>query len=148
MSSSATLNIPLVVLIEDDATQAELLQAAIEEAGLRVRIQVLGDGDIALARLREWSKPENKDSADVPRLVVLDVKLPKLTGPEILKALRTENITLPFPIVMLTSSRLPDDVVESFSSGALSYFVKPYQFGDLVTLMDTIGRRWLDARSA
>lgn len=133
---------PTIALVEDDSVQQELIELALAEAGLRVRLHCLRDGREALQALRGWIAGDPRDR---PSLLLLDIKLPGLTGLEILQTLRADGRPVPFPIVMLTSSRIPDDLVQSFGGGAVSYFVKPSGFDELIRLMDTIGRRWLDA---
>lgn len=130
-----------IALVEDDSVQQELIELALAEAGLRVSLRCLRDGREALQALRGWISGER---GAAPALLLLDIKLPGLTGIEILQTLRDDGRPIPFPVVMLTSSRMPDDLLHSFGSGAVSYFVKPSGFDELIRLMDTIGRRWLD----
>lgn len=135
--------LPIVALIEDDAAQLELVELAMAEAGLNAHVHAICDGKSGLDQLRRWVGGED-DGTRAPTLVLLDIKLPRLSGIEILEALKADARPVPFPIVMLTSSKMPDDLISSFSNGAVSYFVKPMGFHELVRLMDTIGRRWLD----
>ncbi len=134
-------NAATIVLIEDDSVQSELIQLAAMEAGLRAAMHCVGDGREGLRRLRQWI---DGSDAPAPKLVLLDIKLPGMNGIEILPALQADGNAIPFPIVMLTSSKIADDLIDSFSHGAVSYFVKPSGFAELIRLMDTIGRRWLD----
>ncbi len=136
--------LPLVLLVEDDVVQSELIERALVEAGLRVNLHCIRDGQSALECLRRWIAA---DRSAQPALVMLDIRLPLLNGIDILRALRADGGPIPFPIVMLTSSRLPDDLLEFFDSDAVSYFIKPLGFAELVRLMDTIGGRWFDASS-
>lgn len=134
-------SVATIVLIEDDSAQSELIQLAAVEAGLRARVHCLSDGREGLRRMRRWI-----DGSEVPapELVLLDIKLPGMNGIEILQSLQADGCPVPFPIVMLTSSKIADDLIDSFGHGAVSYFVKPSGFAELIRLMDTIGRRWLD----
>jgi DNA-binding response OmpR family regulator len=133
---------PLVALVEDDFHQAALLKAAIREAGWRVRTEEYGDGPSALQRLVDWVQLP-ADSSDRPAMVLLDLRLPGLSGIELLRTMKAHAPVPPFPVIMLTSSKLPGDIVDAFASGAFSYYVKPGSFSELVELMDTLGRRWL-----
>lgn len=133
---------PLVALVEDDAHQAALLKAAIREAGWRVRTEEYGDGPSALQRLVDWVQLPSGAAAQ-PALVLLDLRLPGLSGIELLRTLKSHTPALPFPVVMLTTSKLPGDIVDAFAGGAFSYHIKPSSFSELVALMDTLGRRWL-----
>lgn len=140
---ASTTRAPTIALIEDDSAQRELIGLAMVEAGLRVDLLELHDGRAGLAQILAWL--DGARDPPLPVLVLLDIQLPALSGIELLEALRQDGRPLPFPIVMLTSSRIADDLVQSFGRGAVSYFVKPSGFDELIRLMDTIGRRWLDA---
>lgn len=135
--------LPLVVLVEDDPTQSELIRLAIGQAGLRVDLMVIDDGLAGFELLSKWAG-NDADPLEKPALVLLDIKLPGMSGVEILTSLQEARRKVDFPIVMLTTSNLPDEMELSFGNGAGSYFVKPLGFLELVALMDTIGRRWLD----
>lgn len=138
---------PLVALVEDDAHQAALLKAAIREAGWRVRTEEYGDGPSALQRLVDWVQLPAGDPGQ-PAMVLLDLRLPGLSGIELLRTLKAHTPALPFPVIMLTTSKLPADIVDAFAGGAFSYYIKPTSFSELVALMDTLGRRWLAGPTA
>ncbi|MCU0756058.1 MAG: response regulator [Xanthomonadales bacterium] len=142
MAVKASDDRSLVVLIEDDAHQLVLLKAAIREAGWWVRTEEYGDGPSALQRLIDWVKLPAGD-VDRPVMVLLDLRLPGLSGIELLRSLKSHQGVLPFPVIMLTSSKLPGDIVDAFIGGVFSYHIKPSSFGEWVALMDTLGRRWL-----
>lgn len=131
-----------VAVIEDDPVQAELISCAFSEAGFRIPIETISDGEEAMRQLYAWF---DGDCQRRPSLVLLDIRLPRLSGLEVLGQLRERFGEPPFPIIILTSSKLPNDLVDAFSGGAVSYFVKPLGFNALVELVDRVGRRWLDA---
>lgn len=132
---------PLVLLVDDDQIHRDIIALAVQEAGLRVDLEMLSDGESALAALTELV------TSDAPRrrpvLVLLDLRMPGLSGIDVLRQLPPDWRLARIPIVVLTSSRVPQDIVDAFAAGSVSFHVKPAQFGELVELVDQIGRRWL-----
>lgn len=127
-----------ILLVEDNPSYVELTLRALREiARDQVRVAVAGDGERALAMLLE-PNPRRR-----PRLVILDIKLPKLSGLEVLRRLRGNQATRFLPVVMLTSSRVPDDVAESYRLGANSYVVRPMDFPNYLRVLGEIVDYWL-----
>ncbi|PYE53800.1 response regulator [Deinococcus yavapaiensis] len=126
--------IPRVVLVEDNPDDVLFIRRAFHKANLKVDLVVLSDGERAVAHL----------SADhAVALVLLDVKLPRLSGLEVLTWLRTQPHLAVVPTVMLTSSRDARDVQGAYEAGANSYLVKPVQSAALDQLIATLGLYWL-----
>lgn len=121
-----------VLLIEDDPDAAELMKLALKKAGLERPLVVLADGDEAVDYLTH-NPP--------PALLVLDVKLPRRSGLEVLTWLRSQSDTRPLPVLMLTASSSSKDIEEALKLGIQSYHVKPTDFNDLKRLARTIRRR-------
>jgi CheY-like chemotaxis protein len=127
-----------ILLVEDNPSYVELTLRALREiAKNQVRVEVASDGERALATLLE-PNPRRR-----PRLVILDIKLPKLSGLEVLRRLRANQATRFLPVVMLTSSRVPDDVAESYRLGANSYVVRPMDFPNYLRVLGEIVDYWL-----
>ena len=129
-----------ILLIEDDPGYVELARhALLEIAGAEeLRTEIATDGESALARLLdEGAQPP-------PRLVILDLRLPRLSGLEVLMRLRANEETRFLPVVMLTSSRLPDDLREAYRRGANSYVVKPIDFSRYLKTLSSIVGYWLE----
>lgn len=127
-----------ILLVEDNPSYVELtLRALREVAKGELRIEIAGTGEQALDMLHHEAPLRR------PRLVILDIKLPKLGGLEVLRRLREEPSTRYLPVVMLTSSRLPADVTESYRLGAYSYVVRPMNFPRYLKVLSDIIAYWL-----
>lgn len=127
-----------ILLVEDNPSYVELTLRALREiAKDSVRVEIAGDGERALALLQE---PNAKRR---PRLVILDIKLPKLSGLEVLRRVRSNEETRFLPVVMLTSSRVPNDVAESYRLGANSFVVRPMNFPTYLRVLGDIINYWL-----
>ncbi|MBV8882059.1 MAG: response regulator, partial [Planctomycetaceae bacterium] len=130
-----------ILLIEDDPAAAELLRVALKKAGLKRPLRVLSDGDEAVAYLSSAAPFENHEENPPPCLLLLDVKLPRRSGLEVLSWLRSRVNTRPLPVVMLTSSASSKDIEEALRLGIRAYCVKPTDFDDLKKLARMIRRR-------
>ena len=127
-----------ILLVEDNPSYVELTLRALREiAKDSVRVDIAGDGERALAML--LSPKVHR----LPRLVILDLKLPKLGGLEVLRQLRANAATRYLPVVMLTSSRVPSDVAESYRLGANSFVVRPMNFPTYLRVLGEIINYWL-----
>lgn len=130
-----------ILLIEDDAEAADLLRIALKKAGLRRPLRVLADGEEAIAYLSSQPPFENREENPPPCLLLLDVKMPRKSGLEVLSWLRSRVNTRPLPVVMLTSSAATKDIEEALRLGIRAYCVKPSDFEDLKKLAQMIRRR-------
>ena len=130
-----------VLLIEDDPEAAELLRIALKKAGLRRPLRVLSDGDKAIAYLSSAPPFENSEEYPAPCLLLLDVKLPRKSGLEVLRWLRSRVNTRPLPVVMLTSSVASKDIEDALRLGIRAYCIKPADFNNLKKLAQMIRRR-------
>jgi CheY-like chemotaxis protein len=127
-----------ILLVEDNPSYVELTLRALREiAKDSVRVDIAGDGERALAMLL------SPNVRRLPRLVILDLKLPKLGGLEVLRQLRANAATRYLPVVMLTSSRVPSDVAESYRLGANSFVVRPMNFPTYLRVLGDIINYWL-----
>ncbi len=127
-----------ILLVEDNPSYVELTLRALREiAKDSVRVDIAGDGERALAMLL------SPKVYRLPRLVILDLKLPKLGGLEVLRQLRANPATRYLPVVMLTSSRVPSDVAESYRLGANSFVVRPMNFPAYLRVLGEIINYWL-----
>lgn len=127
----------VILVVEDNPDDEALMLRAFERSKLANRIDVARDGAEALAYLTGSS------ARPLPTLVILDLKLPKVDGLEVLRRLRAEERTRTLPVVVLTSSREEQDLVESYRLGANSYVRKPVDFMQFADATQTLGLYWL-----
>lgn len=131
-----------ILLVEDNQSDADLAKRALTKYKLANRIIWVKDGEEALDLL--FNKSNSEQALTVtPRLILLDLKLPKVDGMEVLKAIRSSDQTRHIPVVMLTSSKEENDIVESYKLGVNSYIVKPVDFNQFIDAVKDIGKYWL-----
>ncbi len=126
-----------ILHVEDNADDVLLVQMAFRKAGVGAVLQVASDGDKAIQILSACAP------ATLPACVLLDVKLPSLSGLEVLSWIRSHPATKRLPVVMLTSSLLPGDVNHAYDMGANSYLIKPPNLESLIELAKIIDLYWL-----
>lgn len=124
-----------ILLVEDNPDDAALTERALR-MGTPAHLEVVGDGEAALEYLFD-------DANELPRLVLLDLRLPTTDGFEVLRRIREHERTRLTPVVILTSSSAPDDVVEGYRCGVNSYVRKPVDFGQFADLIHQLGLYWL-----
>lgn len=130
-----------ILLVEDDANDVELTLTALAQHNLANKIVVLRDGAEALDYLyRRGAYQRRSDSQ--PIVVLLDLKMPKMNGLEVLKQMRSDESLRMVPVVMLTSSREERDLVASYQLGVNAYVVKPVSFNEFVTAIQNLGVFW------
>jgi two-component system response regulator len=133
----------VIVLVEDNANDEELTLRAFRKSNIVNRIVVLRDGAEALDYFFERGSYANRPSTEIPQVVLLDLKLPKIDGLDVLRALRSDERTRLIPIVVLTSSAEEQDLVRSYGMGANSYVRKPVDFTQFVEAVRQLGLYWL-----
>ena len=131
-----------VLLADDNPADAELIMLSLGEA-IVGRIHHVHDGEEALDFLFCRARYAPRSSEAPPRLIVLDIKLPKLSGLEVLEEIKRDPRTRAIPAVLLTSSRLAEDVVRGYELGANSYVQKPVQFERFRQVVRQLGGYWL-----
>jgi len=132
-----------VLLAEDDPADAELILTSLGGVGLAERVYVARDGEEALDFLLCRAGFAQREPAPVPRLVMLDIKLPKVTGFDVLRQIKHNPRTRLIPVVLLTSSNLARDVTLGYELGANSYIQKPVDFGEFREVVRLVGAYWL-----
>jgi CheY-like chemotaxis protein len=136
-------NIVEIVLIEDNHFEAELAIKALERNNLANKVLHIDDGEEAMEFIFSDGKYKDRKSMPPPKLILLDLKLPKVDGLQILKAIKANPETKPIPVVILTSSQEEKDIVESYQLGANSYLVKPVNFESFAKAITDLGFYWL-----
>lgn len=134
---------PDLLLVEDQASDAELALHALHALGLDRSVALVRDGAEAIDYLFARGAYADRDAGDQPRLVLLDLKLPKIDGLQVLRAMRNDERTHDIPVVVLTSSKETCDVERCYALGANSYVVKPVDFDQFTEAIQQIGRYWL-----
>ena len=132
----------VIVLVEDNEDDQTLATRALERAGVTNQVVVLEDGVQALSFFEEAGRPGSTDS-ERTYLVLLDLKLPRVGGLEVLRRLREDPRTRRIPVVVLTSSDEERDLVESYDLGANSYIRKPVDFAQFSEVIVQLGYYWL-----
>lgn len=133
----------VVLLVEDNASDEKLTLRALAKGNLRNEVVVARDGVEALDYLFGLGPHVGRDVLDLPTLVLLDLKLPRIEGLEVLRRIRADERTRLLPIVILTSSTLDEDLVAGYSLGANAYVRKPVDFAAFVEAAKTLGLFWL-----
>lgn len=133
----------LVLLVEDNPDDEALTIRALRKAKVANEIEVVRDGREAVEFLLCEGQYADRDQANVPGLVLLDLKLPKLNGIEVLQRMRADPRTKLIPVVILTSSSEDEDIVRSYQSGANSYVRKPVDFSAFADAIANVGLYWM-----
>lgn len=132
-----------ILLVEDNPQDLELAQRALRKARLANRIQVARDGAEALEFIFCEGAFSSRRIDDTPKVILLDLKLPKVDGLEVLQRIKSDPRTKSIPVVILTSSKEQNDVVESYQLGVNSYIVKPVNFEGFLEAVQQLGVYWL-----
>ena len=130
-----------ILLVEDNPDDADLTVSVMREHGVDAEISVVEDGVEALAYL---GLDAGSASRELPDLLLVDLKLPRMGGLELLERLRAEERTSHLPVVILTSSIEDEDVASSYALGANSYVRKPVDYDEFVEVARKLGEYWLD----
>jgi len=132
-----------ILLVEDNPLDEDLTLRALKKHHIRNTVVVARDGAEALDFLFARGAHAGRRREDLPDIVLLDLNLPKLSGLEVIKAIRADADTRLLPVVILTSSRQDSDVAEGYGNGANSYVVKPIDFNQFSEAVRQLGLYWL-----
>ncbi|NLJ07652.1 MAG: response regulator [Sphingobacteriales bacterium] len=132
-----------ILIVEDNPADAELMLRALKKGGLMNKIFLVEDGaealDFVFSRGKYSGVPKNKNL----KVIFLDLKLPKISGLEVLQILKNNSETRKFPVVIVTSSRQDPDIKKAYELGANSYVVKPVEFDTFFETVKNLGLYWL-----
>lgn len=137
-------SLPTILLVEDEPSDAALLLRGFAKAGVLNPIVHLKKGDEALAYLAGVGQYTNRTTYPLPVLILLDLKLPGMTGLQLLQWLRTQKEIRRIPVVVLTMERDSNTVNAAYDLGANSYLVKPGEPGEIVRIVEAIQRYWIE----
>jgi CheY-like chemotaxis protein len=124
-----------ILLVEDDPAHAEIAQRNLASLPVASHVTHAADGQAALDLLGAGARPD---------LILLDLRLPKVDGLEVLRRVKSDPALRTIPVIVLTTSDAPGDLDAAYAAGANSYLVKPVVFDNLLRLMDSFGRYWLE----
>ena len=133
----------MILLVEDNKTDEDLTVRAFKKNNLQNELKIVRDGAEALNFLFGTEQYAGRDLGVMPHLILLDLKLPKIDGLEVLRRIRADPRTKLLPVVVLTSSQEEQDLVKSYSLGANSYVRKPVDFTEFVGAVSQLGCYWL-----
>lgn len=133
----------LILIVEDNPDHLELTVLTLEDLGVKAEIAVARDGAEALDFLFGQGVHAGRDTNRKPCFILLDMKLPKLSGLDVLRSLRSNPLTALVPVVMLTSSSEQSDIIACYQSGANGFVRKPVDFGDFTEKLSRLQDYWL-----
>lgn len=132
-----------ILLVEDDPAHAEIVRRNLEKARIANLLNWVADGQAALDYLHRVGPYQEPDSSPTPGLILLDLRLPKVDGLEVLKVIKSEPVLSHIPIVVMTTSAAESDVARAYENRVNSYVVKPLDLQKFTELLDLIGYYWL-----
>lgn len=133
----------VILLVEDNPDDEALTLRAFQKNNIHNKVVVARDGVEALDYLFGNGEPSQRNGADLPQVVLLDLKLPRVDGLEVLRRIRADERTKLLPVVILTSSREDQDVINGYRLGANSYVRKPVSFDEFLEAARSLGLYWL-----
>jgi CheY-like chemotaxis protein len=136
-------NAKIILLVEDNPSDIALTKRAMVKSHIANEVEVAEDGQDALDYLFGAGAYAGRDVTQLPALVLLDLKLPRVDGLEVLRRIRSESLTRRLPVVILTSSKEEQDLATSYDLGVNSYIRKPVDFEQFVQAIQTLGLYWL-----
>jgi two-component system, response regulator len=135
--------LPTILLVEDDSNDEELGRIALEENSIKCELVVAHDGLEALDYLCARGLYAGRDATVLPQVVLLDLKLPKLSGRDVLRQIRADPLTRYVPVVVFTSSKEESDLIECYRLGCNAYVQKPVDFAEFSAALQQIGIFWV-----
>jgi len=132
-----------ILLVEDNPSDAEMTIRALKKYNLANRLLHVKDGAEALDFIFATGSYATRDIESIPNLILLDLKMPKINGKEVLQKLKEDERTKKIPIVMLTSSREDPDIKACYALGVNAYVVKPVEFDDFQKAISDLGLFWM-----
>ena len=132
-----------ILLVEDNPSDAEFTMRALRNSNIINRLIHLQDGEEALEYVFATGKYSGRNIDEMPKVILLDLKMPKINGLEVLKKIKSDKRTKLIPVVLLTSSKEESDILDAYKYGVNSYIVKPVDFDDFAKVIAHAGLYWL-----
>lgn len=143
MTTDASVSSVDILIVEDNPDDLDLALGALRNHNIANRIQVARDGEQALDYLFARGSYAGRSEQDMPKVILLDLKLPKISGIEVLRAVKSGETTRRIPVVVLTSSREDRDLIETYDLGVNSYVQKPVSFVEFSEAVAKLGFYWM-----
>lgn len=132
-----------IILVEDNPSDAELTIRALRKNNIINKLLHLENGEDALEYIFATGKYADRNIYEMPKVILLDLKMPKISGLQVLKKIKSDERTKIIPVVLLTSSKEDNDIIESYRLGVNSYIVKPVEFNHFAKAVANVGSYWL-----
>jgi two-component system response regulator len=132
-----------ILLVEDSPADAEMTIRALKKVNLANKLVHLQNGEEALNFLFAREEYSDRVAASVPKVILLDIKMPKVDGIEVLRRIKENEMTKKIPVIIMTSSKEEQDIITSYSLGVNSYIVKPVDFEGFAKAVSQLGMYWL-----
>jgi two-component system response regulator len=132
-----------IILVDDNMHDADLMIRAFRKSGMANTFVHLKDGQEALDYIFAEGVYASRDIRDIPKVILLDLKMPKVSGIEVLRRIKSDNQTKDIPVVVISSSKEDPDIKTSYSLGVNSYVVKPVEFDEFFKAISQVGLYWL-----
>lgn len=136
-------DVSTILLVEDNSDDADLIEYAFEKAGVANPLLAVADGDAAVDYIGGTGAYADRTRHPLPALILLDLKLPRRSGFEVLRFVRSQKATRHTPVVVLTSSNQHDDIQRAYEAGANSYLVKPVSRDALIEMVKSLDAYWI-----
>jgi DNA-binding response OmpR family regulator len=133
-----------ILIVEDNPDDEELLLMAFRKNEISTELIIMRDGAEALDFIFKKGKFQNEFDKGLPSLIILDLKIPKVDGSEVLHSIKSSPSTVNIPVIILSSSGEKNDIYNSYKSGANSYLIKPIDFNEFKTLVHCINKFWIE----
>lgn len=132
-----------ILLVEDNTSDAEMTIRALRKNNIANNLLHLQNGEEALEYIFATGKYADRNISDIPKVILLDLKMPKVDGLEVLEKIKSDPRTKIIPVVLLTSSKEDKDITDAYKFGVNSYIVKPVEFENFVSAVTDVGLYWL-----
>ena len=134
----------IILVADDDLDDQFMIQESFKEAGLTNPLHFVNDGEEVVAYLKRQGEYSKFTGLPLPRLIFLDLNMPRMDGREVLKALKSHPEWRRIPVIVFTTSHTEEDIIRTYDLGVNSYITKPVTFEGLVKIIDTIIQYWLE----
>jgi len=143
MNDQISMNVVDILLVEDRVEDAELAMMALKKYNLVNKVEWVKDGEEALEFIFAEGRYSDRNINDRPKVILLDLKMPKVDGIEVLKRIRSDERVKSIPVVILTTSREDQDILKAYDLNVNAYILKPVEFNGFVEAIKTMGLFWV-----